>query len=401
MCFEPCFCLLWGWGSSPVGMQGSTVLLTPWRAFGTPGSSPGREHWPEQGSSALAQPQHNIQSSCLCLLPAPGAFPEAGEPLSGIRWSWLGSAHCTGEISLLGSACTQLMGSLVQHGRDMGSGEVKAMRPFSFTCLFLSHGNNELSLWRAVRRSCALNPSSSTCLSLCMEHGDSREFQQLQLLLLFLCTERTPYLSLLCPFYCQRGLFSKTIDKYAYLLTATSCWVSAGLFSSVKLNYSPGDNVTWYKWQKMTEHVKTKCVSLEYPEGSSWSKEVIPLIPQLLSQLPLLHRWVHSPQLDSQRLKIEIVLFPECLSNQKSHPVCHLLNVLFFFFVYYCSKGQFLQPCLHLALFVAPHSCLAQSSLHQSISPCQTPHLLSLLLISINETPTTLPFLWASLFWSM
>lgn len=69
-----------------------------------------------------------------------------------------------------------------------------------------------------------------------------------------------------------------------------------------------------------------------------------------------------------------------------------------FFFAYYCSKGQFLQPCLHLALFVAPHSCLAQSSLHQSISPCQTSHLLSLLLISINETPTTVPFLWASFF---
>lgn len=150
----------------------------------------------------------------------------------------------------------------------------------------------------------------------------------------------------------------------------------------------------------MTEHVKTKCVSLEYPEGSSWSKEVIPLIPRLLSQLPLLHRWVHSPQLDSQRLKIEIVLFPECLSNQKSHPVHNLLNVLFFW-VYYCSIGQFLQPCLRLALFVAPHSCLAPSSLHQTISPCQTSHLLSLLLSSINETPTTIPFLWAASFLSM
>lgn len=136
----------------------------------------------------------------------------------------------------------------------------------------------------------------------------------------------------------------------------------------------------------MTEHVKTKCVSLEYPEGSSLSKEVIPLIPQLLSQLPLLHRWVHSPQLDSQRLKIEIVLFPECLSNQKSHPVYHLLNVFFFFLVCYCSIGQFLQPCLHLA-FLAPRSCLTQSSLHQTISSRQTSHLLCSLWSALMKHP--------------
>lgn len=73
----------------------------------------------------------------------------------------------------------------------------------------------------------------------------------------------------------------------------------------------------------------------------------------------------------------------------------------FFFFVYYCSIGQFLQPCLHLALFLAPLSCLAQSPLHQTISSCQASHLLSLLLISINRTPTAIPFFWALFFLSM
>lgn len=68
------------------------------------------------------------------------------------------------------------------------------------------------------------------------------------------------------------------------------------------------------------------------------------------------------------------------------------------FFVCYWSVGQFLQPCLHLALFLAPHSCLARSSLHQTISFCQTSHLFPLLFISINEAPTTIPFLWALFF---
>lgn len=121
----------------------------------------------------------------------------------------------------------------------------------------------------------------------------------------------------------------------------------------------------------MTEHVKTKCVSLEYPEGSSWSKEVIPLIPQLLSQPPLLHRWVHSPQLDSQRLKIEIVLFPECLSDQKSHPVYHLLNVSFFWYIIVLRGNSYslvyIWPCCWLLI--------AQSSLHQTIP---FPHICSL-----------------------
>lgn len=148
----------------------------------------------------------------------------------------------------------------------------------------------------------------------------------------------------------------------------------------------------------MTEHVKTKCVSLEYPEGSSWSREVIPLIPQLLSQLPLLHRWVHSPQLDSQRLKIEIVLFPECLSSQKSHLVYHLLNVLFLCVCLSCCCciGQFLQPCFHLACLWL----LSRSEL------CPSNHLLpsdtaSAPLICSNETPTTIPFPWASFSLSM
>lgn len=81
------------------------------------------------------------------------------------------------------------------------------------------------------------------------------------------------------------------------------------------------------------------------------------------------------------------------VTSRVSFAKCPLL-----FFLYYYSTGQFLKPCWHL---LAPHSCLAQSSLHQSLSFHQTPHLLSLLLISINETPTIIPFLWAPFFLSM
>lgn len=50
------------------------------------------------------------------------------------------------------------------------------------------------------------------------------------------------------------------------------------------------------------------------------------------------------------------------------------------FFVYYCSIGQFLQPCLHLALFLAPRSCLSikpsLSVRHRICSPCSSSALM-------------------------
>lgn len=75
---------------------------------------------------------------------------------------------------------------------------------------------------------------------------------------------------------------------------------------------------------------------------------------------------------------------------------CVWFTKCLFFLVYYCSTGQFLQPCLHLALLLAPHC----SELSPSNHPLPS-HLLSVLFISINETPTTIPFLWASFLLSM
>lgn len=134
-----------------------------------------------------------------------------------------------------------------------------------------------------------------------------------------------------------------------YLLTASTCQVSAGLFFSVKLNYSPRENVVWRKWQNLTGPITIKCASLGIPRSSSLSKEVIPLSPSSSPCFPS-YRWVHSSQLACQYVWEIKQTFPGCQSNQKSCPVYCLLNVLY----YSCSPGQFWQPCLLVASFPNP-----------------------------------------------
>lgn len=95
------------------------------------------------------------------------------------------------EILLLGSTCTQLMDALVQHGRDVALGEVKAVRLFSFTCLFLFHGNNEFSLWSTVRKS--LCPESNLPLFVCENMETQESSSNLSYFSCFSTQERTPY----------------------------------------------------------------------------------------------------------------------------------------------------------------------------------------------------------------
>lgn len=75
------------------------------------------------------------------------------------------------------------------------------------------------------------------------------------------------------------------------------------------------------------------------------------------------------------------------MSNQKSCPVYHLLNIHY----YNCSVGKFLQPCLCVPSFLTPRFCLVDDSWYQTIfSP--TSHLHSSFFISINEIPSTATF---------
>lgn len=204
LCFETCFSLLWGWApallrcraadpSAPEGPVGPLQL--PWVGAVT---------WPELSSSCTSTAEHPGQLLCI-LLPAPGAFPEAGHPLSGsqMRLAGLGLVHRDSlpeEISLLGSTCTQLM-DMVQHGRDMCLGKVKAMRLFIFICLFPFHGNNELSLWSAVKKNSCPESKQQHLPVFVYENMETQESSSnFSYFSYFSTQERTPCLFFLCPF---------------------------------------------------------------------------------------------------------------------------------------------------------------------------------------------------------